>query len=97
LQVAVRFFTILREVTSKKEETLEFSENEKVTVKRVLDKLSTKYGSPFSEYVYDEKTREVKGFLQFFINGKSASAMKGKSSDLKEGDVLAIVPPVGGG
>jgi molybdopterin synthase sulfur carrier subunit len=97
LQISVRYFTVLREVTNKREETIEFSENEKATVESVLNKLSIKYGPPFSEYVYDEKTREVKRFLQFFINGKSASAVRGKSSDLKDGEVLAIVPPVGGG
>ncbi len=66
-------------------------------MENVLDELSRKYGAPFTEYVYDRKTQEVKGFLQFFINGKSASALKGKGSELRNGDVLAIVPPVGGG
>jgi sulfur-carrier protein len=97
LQIGVRFFTVLREITQKKEETLEFPEGEKVTVENVLCLLSNKYGMPFKEYVYDIKTQEVKAFLQFFINGQSASAMKGKGSELKNGDVLAIVPPVGGG
>ena len=32
MQVSVRFFTVLREVTGKKEETLLFGEKEKVTV-----------------------------------------------------------------
>jgi molybdopterin synthase sulfur carrier subunit len=76
---------------------LEFPESGKVTLENVLDKLSEKYGAPFTEYVYDRNTLEVKEFLQFFINGNSASALKGKGSELKNGDVLAIVPPVGGG
>ncbi len=97
MQIGVRFFTILREITNKKEETLEFPENQKVTVENVLEKLSKEYGKLFTEYVYDTKTEEVKAFLQFFINGQSTSALKGKSSELKNADVLAIVPPVGGG
>jgi sulfur-carrier protein len=97
LQIGVRFFTVLREVTQKKEETLEFQENEKVNVENVLDKLSKKYGTPFTEYVYEKDSQEVRGFLQFFINGKSTSALSGKRSELKNGDILAIVPPVGGG
>ena len=68
-----------------------------MTVENVLDKLSKEYGTPFTEYVYDTKTLEVKGFLQFFINGNSVSALKGNGSELRNGDVLAIVPPVGGG
>jgi molybdopterin converting factor small subunit len=76
---------------------LEFPDHEKVTLENVLDKLSKKYGTPFTEYVYDGKTKEVKTFLQFFVNGQSASALKGKSSELRNSDVIAIVPPVGGG
>jgi molybdopterin synthase sulfur carrier subunit len=97
LQVSVRFFTSLREVTNKKEETLKFPEGEKVTVEVVLKTLAQRYGNPFVEYVYDRKTGEVRGFLQFLINGKSAVNMNGLETELTDGDVLAILPPVGGG
>ena len=97
LQVSVRFFTVLREVAGKKEETLQFAEGEKVTVDAVLKALSSRYGKPFTEYVCDQRTGGVKGFLQFFINGQSTSVLKGLGSELQDGDVVAIVPPVGGG
>jgi MoaD family protein len=97
LQVSVRFFTSLREVTSKKEETLKFPESEKVTVEVVLKTLAQRYGNRFVEYVYDHKTGEVRSFLQFLINGKSTSTMNGLGTELEDGDVLAILPPVGGG
>jgi MoaD family protein len=97
LKISVRFFTILREVAGKKEETLQFAEGEKVTVDAVLKALSNCYGKPFAEYVYDQQTGEVKGFLQFFINGQSTSALNGLESAFQDGDVFAIVPPVGGG
>jgi len=97
LKVSVRFFTSLREITGKKEETLEFSEDERVTVDKVLRGLSQRYGKSFAEYVYDAGTGEAKGFLQFLVNGKSASTLKGLNTVLADGDVLAIIPPVGGG
>ena len=97
MKVSVRFFTSLREITGKKDETLEFSDEEKVTVDRILTTLSNQYDKGFVDYVYDAKTHEVKGFLQFLINGQSASTMKGLQTELKDGDVLAILPPVGGG
>jgi molybdopterin synthase sulfur carrier subunit len=97
LQVSVRFFTSLREVTNKKEETLKFPEGEKVTVEVVLKTLAQRYGKPFVEYVYDRNTGEVRSFLQFLINGKSATTMNGLETELEDGDVLAILPPVGGG
>ena len=97
LKVSVRFFTSLREITGKKEEKLEFPTNEKVTVDKVLKTLSQQYGKRFVDYVYDSKTHEAKGFLQFLVNGTSASTMNGLQTELKDGDVLAILPPVGGG
>jgi MoaD family protein len=97
LQVSVRFFTSLREITDRKEETLKFPEGEKVTVDMVLKTLTQRYGKPFVEYVYDRKTGEVQGFLQFLVNGKSAATMNGLETALEDGAVLAILPPVGGG
>lgn len=97
MRVSVRFFTSLREITGKKEDTLMFSDDEKVTVEKILTILSSYYGKGFIDYVYDAKTQQVKSFLQFLINGTSASTIKGLQTKLKDGDVLAILPPVGGG
>jgi MoaD family protein len=95
LQVSVRFFTTLREITGKREETMTFKDTENTTINSVLERLTKRYGKSFVEYVYDQKNSEVKGFLQFLVNGRSAS--KGLDTRLADGDVLAIIPPVGGG
>ena len=97
MQVSVRFFTTLREIVDKKEETLEFPKGEKVTVNRVLKRLSEEHGKSFDEYVYDHRTGEAKGFLQFLVNGRTISSPEGMEAKLTDGDVLAIVPPIGGG
>lgn len=93
----MRYFTRLREITGKKDETLELARTEKVTVNLVLKRLSEHYGKDFTEYVYDSRSRKVRGFLQFLINGKSATTLDGLDTKLANGDVLAILPPVGGG
>ena len=97
LQVSVRFFTSLRELTGKREESLKFRDGETVTVNMVLKRLAERYGKSFVEYVYDSKSGDVKGFLQFLVNGRSTSTLKGLDTKLANGDVLAIIPPVGGG
>ena len=97
MEVKVRFFTNLREIVNKREETLTFAGGRKVTVDLVLKTLAQKYGKPFIEYVYNGKTGQVKNFLQFLVNGTSTSTLNGLETELKDGDVLAILPPVGGG
>jgi sulfur-carrier protein len=91
LKVTVRFFTVLREVVGKREETLELPAG-KVTVGAVLKALSERQGEAFSSYVFNPQG-EVKGFLQFFVNGQAS----GLDGEMRDGDTLAIVPPVGGG
>jgi len=97
LKVSLRFFTVLREIAGKREQTLEFSDSKPVTVNMVLEALRREYGESFGEYVYDRKTGEVKGFLQFLVNGRSVSTLSNFKTRLADGDVLAIIPPVGGG
>ena len=58
--------------------------------------LSKKYGKEFTEYLYDEKG-EVQNYIQILINGMGIKALQGFKTKLKEGDTVAIFPPVGGG
>ena len=97
MQIKIRFFTNLREIVGKREETLSFSADVKVSVKIALKVLAEKYGKSFQEYVFNNQTEVPKAFLQFLINGTSTSTLNGLETVLKDGDVLAILPPVGGG
>lgn len=74
-----------------------FPDGEKVTVALVLKTLSQKYGKSFGDYIYNGETGQPKNFLQFLINGTSTQTLDGLETVLKDGDVLAILPPVGGG
>lgn len=95
MKISIRLFTQLREITGKKEVTLSFPDSEEVTLDQVVKMLEKEYGKDFADYVYDAKTNEVRGFLQFLVNGKSA--IDGQMTRLSDGDLIAILPPVGGG
>ncbi len=97
MKVTVKFFTTLREIVGKKELMLTFPNNESVTIYLVLQKLAKLYGNDLVAYVYNSKTGAVKGFLQFLVNGKSVTDLEGLKTKLLNKDVLAIIPPVGGG
>jgi len=94
MKVTVKFFTNLREIIGKPQEQIELSEA--VTVNELLQQLGEKYGEKFTRYVFDEKGA-VRGHLHFLINGKSITNRQGLKTKLKENDIIAILPPVGGG
>lgn len=94
MKVIVRLFTTLRELAGTRREELEFSTV--VNVRDVLDALVSKYGMEFGDYLYDEDKR-IRNHLQLLINGKSSDLLEELKTILKDGDQLAIIPPVGGG
>lgn len=94
MKVEVRFFTSLREITGEKVEKIQL--NGIITVEELLSKLSKKYGGEFKEYLYNEEGN-LHGYLSILVNGKSTKILQGLDTKLKEGDVIAILPPVGGG
>lgn len=96
MQISIRYFTILREITGKKEEKLTFTENKKTTITAALKALSNKYGKSFTDYMFNSDG-QVKSFLQLLINGTNTVNIRGAETTLQDGDVLAILPPVGGG
>ncbi len=94
MNVEVKFFTSLREITGKKVDEIQLQNT--VTIDELLTLLSEKYGKNFREYIYNKKG-EVQGFLSFLVNGKNINIMQGFDTKLQENDVVAILPPVGGG
>lgn len=94
MKIRVKFFTTLREITGKKED--EIQPSSLITIKELLTQLSKKYGKQFTDYIYDERG-DVRKYIQILINGRGIDVFQGFETKLKEGDVIAIFPPVGGG
>ena len=94
MKVEVKFFTSLREITGKKVDTIQLQDA--ITVNELVKMLSEKYGKKFREYIYD-KDGVTQEFLSFLVNGKNINKMQGFDTKLEDQDVIAILPPVGGG
>jgi len=94
MKVTVKFFTTLREIVGKPQEQIVLSEAGTVT--DLLQQLGERYGARFTRHVYDEQG-SVREHLHFLINGKSITTMRGLKTKLRQNDILAILPPVGGG
>ena len=94
MKVEVKFFTSLREITGKKADEIQLQSV--ITIEELLTLLSDKYGKKFTEYIYDKKGK-VQDFLSFLVNGRNINVLQGFDTELKQGDIIAIIPPVGGG
>jgi MoaD family protein len=94
MDVTVRYFTIIRNVTGKREEVLDVAEES--TVEEVLKALSARYGKEFERYI--SSGRDHKGLrLLFFVDGHNIEGGGGFKTKLSHGSTLAIMPPVAGG
>lgn len=94
MKVTIKFFTSLREITGNKMVILELKNL--VSVEQLLSLLFEKYGQEFRDYVYNQEGK-VQDFLSFLVNGKNINNLEGFNTILKDGDIIAILPPVGGG
>ena len=90
MNVKVRYFTTMRELAGTKEDDLELVDGS--GLQDVLEKISSLYGQEALEYLY-VNGQELDPSIKFLINGSTAQ----KGDVVKEGDVIAIIPPIGGG
>ena len=93
MMVKVRFFASLRELIGKREESVELKEgtNLATLLKEVSERLENA-----SRGIYNEKGN-INESLQFLVNGVDVNSLSGVETLLRNGDVIAIIPPVGGG
>lgn len=94
MKVEVKFYAMLREAVGRKIEAVELPA--KSSVGDLLGLLVDRHGGDFHRYVYDEE-KKVRHYLSFMLNGINVYSLDGFDTPLKNGDVLAILPPVGGG
>jgi molybdopterin synthase sulfur carrier subunit len=94
MEVDVKFYAMLREATGKKSETVELPE--KSSVGGLIDLLVERYGDRFGYYIYDGQKR-VRDYISFMLNGVNVNSLNGFDSLLNDGDVVSLLPPLGGG
>lgn len=71
------------------------TEGEK-TVRGILSELAIKYPR-FGELVFDVKTQKLIARVAIFCNGSHLELANGLETRIKDGDVLAFLPPLEGG
>ncbi len=66
------------------------------TVSQAISVLVTKYGNEFERRVL-EVSGEPKRLLNFYVNGKNIRFLSNLETKLEDGDVVMLLPAVGGG
>ena len=94
MEVEVRYYTVLREITGKRSEVVEVRENS--TVSSLIQLLIRKYGEGFSSHIYDT-SQGLRDNVSCMLNGVNINKRKGVETLLHDNDVLSFLPPVGGG
>ncbi len=94
MKIIVQYFTIIRNITGKKEETLDIPVE--INVLKVLEQLIAKYGTAFQRIV--QSGANFPGLkVLFLINGQNTETLGGLGTTLKDGNTLSIIPPLSGG
>lgn len=91
MAVTVRVPTPLRRITNGQGEV----QVQASTVREAIEKLEESYPG-FKERLVDEQG-EVRKFVNLYVNDEDIRFLKGLDTNLKDGDVLSIVPAIAGG
>ena len=90
-RVTVLLHAMFKEIVGKREITQDLNPNTVLQV--VLDELARKYGKDFKQII-DPKTGQIGVDTLVMLNGKS---VRKTDVPLKDGDVIMISVPIGGG
>ncbi len=94
MEITVHYFTVLRNVTKKRLEKIKV--NDGSTLESLLTALIKKYGENFERYMSSGK-REKRVQVIFLLNGQDVAQFKGLGTQLHDGDVVSLMPPIAGG
>lgn len=85
-------FAAIRE----KYKTRELSVDCDGTILNLIENASKILGQEFIDDVYDKKNGKLRDDMIIMINGRNVKDLEGEL-EIKDGDVLAIFPPIAGG
>ena len=93
-KVRVRYFTMLRELAGVSEEEVPMKDD--ACLGNLINYVTSKYGKAAKQYLCHAKGK-VDPSIYIIVNGLDSKLLSGMETKLKDNDVVAIIPPVGGG
>jgi MoaD family protein len=68
-----------------------------MALRNVLKELSAHSGPDFYKKIYDPVAGRINEHIAIFVNAKEARSLQGLDTELNDGDVVTILPPMAGG
>lgn len=93
-KVKVKSFSVIRDVLGA--EVVEIDVKEPQTVGGLFDELVRQYGQRFKEKIWDPNTGQIAPFL-IKLNESLIRSTNDMEHEIKTGDEIAIIFPIGGG
>ena len=73
-------------------------EKETATIRDLLDDLSERFGKDLTDLIFDPGTGGLVSHVMLLVNGRNYLFMPGRlDTPLKDGDEVALFPPIAGG
>ena len=93
-KVKVKSFSVIRDVLGS--EIVEIDVNKPQTVRGLFDELVRRYGQAFKDKIWDPNTGQMAPFLMK-LNESMISSTLDIDHQIRNGDEIAIIFPIGGG
>ena len=96
MKITVKSFLTLRQVMGNQAEfEMEIGD---ITIGDLLDQLCDRFGERLAALIFDRDRDAVSHLLRVLVNGRHYSTLPDRlNTKLKEGDEVALFPPVAGG
>ena len=94
MKVTVRYYGVVWEAINKRSDKIELSDSS--TIGDLMKHLVETENPQLREMIYD-KQGQIRDFLAYVINGVDVRSLDGFNTQLKNEDVVLLIPPIGGG
>ena len=94
MKVTIRYYGVVYDATGKRTEEIEVTNGS--TISDLLANLVETRNPQLKEMIFD-KENVIRDYLAFVINNVDVRSLDGFDTVLENGDIVLILPPIGGG
>jgi len=92
--VTVRIFATLRELLGRKTLDMDAPVED---IEGLIRFIADRFQPSFKDALIDPKACQIRKGFSILVNGRDIEFLEGLRTKLKDGDTIALFPPVGGG